>query len=477
MLRMSSKKIHTQSSLHSFFGVSKEQSKKEAESRTATGKNENLKENKANDEDLPPISTTSVETNVSVVCSEKEIKSKALLINDGEEISDERTCLKKRKRRVIEESSDDEDDVLLSSKTCDDKVSEMSPDTTAASTTELLVKKSVTKSSKNLNLEAQTPDVGTGAMQLSGNEDDKCSEQNMDSVAEPAIPASKVLVCDKRTKILSSQKLDEIEKSIPNDKIANRPVSAIMMLTKDQFPSDVEVLKSISEDWKKEMPYSVLCKAFAKIEAITSRLQIQEIMTFLFRQIMLKNSSDMSIVLYLASNSVAPAYDCVELGIGDAVLIKAIGEATGTNPSMVKQRYETEGDLGTVAQSLKSKQRTLGGFFAAANPAATKSVLTAEEVLTTYRKIAHTKGNQSQKFKVDSIKRLLVKASDPEETKYIIRGLQGKLRIGLAQSTVLISLAHSLALTTPTVFNPEETHKFESDGKAFFRLLLMFESF
>jgi DNA ligase-1 len=58
-------------------------------------------------------------------------------------------------------------------------------------------------------------------------------------------------------------------------------------------------------------------------------------------------------------------------------------------------------------------------------------------------------GNQAQKWKVDKIKRLLVRASDPLETKYIVRSLQGKLRIGLAESTVLISLAHSWALTTP----------------------------
>lgn len=61
---------------------------------------------------------------------------------------------------------------------------------------------------------------------------------------------------------------------------------------------------------------------------------------------------------------------------------------------------------------------------------------------------ATTSGAQSQRWKVDKIKGLLVRAVG-NEAKYIIRGLQGRLRIGLAQSTVLISLAHALLITRP----------------------------
>ena len=97
--------------------------------------------------------------------------------------------------------------------------------------------------------------------------------------------------------------------------------------------------------------------------------------------------------------------------------------------------------MGSVAKSSKGKQRTLG-FGAKPKP------LLAKEVLAVFREIASTTGSQSQKQKVDKIKKLLVRAQGPE-AKYIIRGLQGKLRIGLAQSTVLISLAHAVTLTPP----------------------------
>jgi ATP-dependent DNA ligase len=61
---------------------------------------------------------------------------------------------------------------------------------------------------------------------------------------------------------------------------------------------------------------------------------------------------------------------------------------------------------------------------------------------------ANVTGSQSQKWKVDKIKSLLVRAKGCE-SKYIIRGLQGKLRIGLAKNTVLASLSHAVMLTKP----------------------------
>lgn len=195
------------------------------------------------------------------------------------------------------------------------------------------------------------------------------------------------------------------------------------------------------------LEYIHVCEAFEKIEAITARLQIQEIVTNLFReQIDSGNPENIYPLMYLCSNTVAPAYECVELGIGDAILIKAIAEACGTNAAAVKTKYEELGDLGEVAASFKGKQKTLGGFFATKSQE--KRNLGCQEILNTFREISKLSGNKSQKRKVEMIKKLLRNAN-ASEPKYIIKGLQGKLRIGLAESTVLISLAHALAFSIP----------------------------
>lgn len=49
----------------------------------------------------------------------------------------------------------------------------------------------------------------------------------------------------------------------------------------------------------------------------------------------------------------SPDYVGVELGIGESLLIKAIGESTGRGISTVKADLKKEGDLGLVAMVCK----------------------------------------------------------------------------------------------------------------------------
>jgi DNA ligase-1 len=275
----------------------------------------------------------------------------------------------------------------------------------------------------------------------------------------------------KKQKTLKGETVSE-SKLKSNNVGTKSATTAKGMKSNDQLLSVISNQISCDDAWKegKPLPYSALCDVFAAIEAISSRLEIQEKLTELFRLVLLRDrggdnedsmktkngdkkqkavgrpdqQSDLYSLIYLASNSVAPSYECVELGVGDSILIKAIGEASGTAPNMIKKKYDIEGDLGTVAQTSKGKQKTLVGFGRLAGP----KRLEAKEVLTVFRQIATTSGSQSQKWKVDKIKGLLVRARG-SEPKYIIRGLQGKLRIGLAQSTVLASLAHAVVLTKP----------------------------
>jgi DNA ligase-1 len=347
----------------------------------------------------------------------------------------------RKKRRVIEDDDDEEDEPEMTSKDME-RMEEVTDEKVAGSWSKDSTKKS------DETMPDSTEEKGKDLAKSPAKESRPSTTNGTSEITSTSSPdeASELNISKEEKEISSAKKLPS--KSSSSTLLAKAP--------KDTVPSDSKILEQIPDsawpaDEASTLPYLFLCQTLSQIEAITGRLQIQTLLTTLLRQVSLRAPADLYPLLYLASNSVAPAYECVELGIGDAILIKAIGEATGTNPSMVKSKYETVGDLGTIAMTFKGKQKTLGGFFKAKSGTSSslKTKLSAREVLTVFREIASTKGNQAQKWKVDKIKRLLVRASDPLETKYIVRSLQGKLRIGLAESTVLISLAHSWALTTP----------------------------
>ena len=71
--------------------------------------------------------------------------------------------------------------------------------------------------------------------------------------------------------------------------------------------------------------------------------------------------------------------------------------------------------------------------------------LTVGEVFQNLKTIASSQGKDSQSKKIRLIKRMLT-ACEGIEAKFLIRSLESKLRIGLAEKTVLISLSKALLI-------------------------------
>ena len=66
-------------------------------------------------------------------------------------------------------------------------------------------------------------------------------------------------------------------------------------------------------------------------------------------------------------------------------------------------------------------------------------------MIAAFREIANTSGAKSTEKKRGLIKKLLV-SSREMEAGYIVRSLQGKLRIGLAQQSVITALAQAVLM-------------------------------
>lgn len=82
----------------------------------------------------------------------------------------------------------------------------------------------------------------------------------------------------------------------------------------------------------------------------TFRLKIIEILCNFFRSVIVLSPDDLRLCVYLCLNSLAPAYEGVELGIGDTILMKVVAQTTGRSMEKIKADVSEKGDLGIVAE-------------------------------------------------------------------------------------------------------------------------------
>ena len=69
-------------------------------------------------------------------------------------------------------------------------------------------------------------------------------------------------------------------------------------------------------------------------------MAITEVLCNVFRTVMATSPEDLLPVVYLVANRVAPPHEGVEMGIGDATIIKALAEATGRKEAQIKSEYK-----------------------------------------------------------------------------------------------------------------------------------------
>ncbi|XP_018057253.1 PREDICTED: DNA ligase 1 isoform X2 [Atta colombica] len=199
--------------------------------------------------------------------------------------------------------------------------------------------------------------------------------------------------------------------------------------------------------WKRgdKTPYSAFARTLEIIEETSARLKIIEILSNYFRSVIVLSPKDLLPSVYLCLNQLAPAYEGVEFGIADTNLMKAIAQCTGRTLAQIRTDVQEVGDLGIIAENSKSNQRTMF------QPAP----LTVPNVYSRLMEIAQMTGHASLSKKLDKIQTLFV-ACRNIEARYLVRLLAGKLRIGLAEQSVLQALALACAMTPPEQKYPPE---------------------
>ena len=96
--------------------------------------------------------------------------------------------------------------------------------------------------------------------------------------------------------------------------------------------------------------------------------------------------------------------------IGESLLVKAIAKTTGSSDKQIKAKLDKQGDLGLVAESSRSSQRTLFQ----------PKPLEIPGVFKCLKDIAQITGNKSQDLKISKIQTMLT-ASKQSEARYAMQ--------------------------------------------------------
>ncbi|AOA63434.1 GQ67_04253T0 [Komagataella phaffii] len=185
-----------------------------------------------------------------------------------------------------------------------------------------------------------------------------------------------------------------------------------------------------------EIFYSSLTNIFEKLEQEPARLKNLAIASEFFLQILRSNHKRTLVeVIYLMINRLGPDYELdLELGLGETLLVKAIAEGTGRTPQRIRSELHKLGDIGLVAQNSRSRQPTMFK----------SKPLTIHSVFENLTKIAKSSGNASQARKIGLINQMLT-TCEGSEAKFLMRSLEGKLRINFGEKSVLVALSKAFS--------------------------------
>ncbi|TLD05412.1 uncharacterized protein PgNI_09866 [Pyricularia grisea] len=352
-------------------------------------------------------------------------KSKSTAIKN-EEPDDEEPPVKKarRSRKVIEEDEDDE------------VIDDVKAEATASDQDSKPVKRHLSPSVKKEVKESKSKTVKDEPTRTP-----KASKRGKSAIKEEDGDESV-------KEVSASESASEVEDDI--DEEDEKPTAAAKVRKTVQKTLLQPTTKDPYPDWKpgEPVPYAALCTTFSLVELTTKRLIIIEHCSRFLRQVLKLTPEDLLPTVLLMINKLAADYAGIELGIGESLIMKAIGESTGRSLAIIKQDQREIGDLGLVAVKSRSTQPTMFK----------PKPLTVRGVFAGLTNIATITGNGAQGRKVDVIKKLLSAADvnnagkvdiskdkgGPSEAKFIVRFLEGKLRLGLAERTVLPSLAQAV---------------------------------
>ncbi|WP_069807776.1 ATP-dependent DNA ligase [Vulcanisaeta thermophila] len=186
------------------------------------------------------------------------------------------------------------------------------------------------------------------------------------------------------------------------------------------------------------MKFVDVVRVLESIEATTQRTVMAKLLSSLLKK---TPPNVIDKVIYFILGQLRPDWEAVELGVAEKLTFRALSIASGVSVKQVEDLYKRLGDVGETARRVLSGKQQQGG----------KSILeflggggggelTMGKVYDTLMSIARASGEGAQDLKTKLLTSLFSQAK-PEEAKYIARFVVGRLRLGIADMTILDALA------------------------------------
>lgn len=204
-----------------------------------------------------------------------------------------------------------------------------------------------------------------------------------------------------------------------------------------------DYIPDLQKHWAAEggdASYALLTRCFVLINSTQSRIKIVDTLVNCLRTLIEGDPESLLPAVWLATNSIAPPYVSLELGLGGSAISKGLKKVCGLDGGGLKTLYDKYGDAGDVAFEAKKKQS-----FTLRKP----KPLSIKSVYQLLNKIATSRGTGSVEQKQRFVERLIQDARGAEESRYIVRTLCQHLRIGAVKTTMLIALARAFLLSRP----------------------------
>ena len=220
------------------------------------------------------------------------------------------------------------------------------------------------------------------------------------------------------------------------------------------------------------LEFKTVCKCFVEIEGTKKRLEIIASLANLFREIQaVEAKDDLPHVIYLTQGSLYPNWqEQTKLGMAEKLLIQALMIPTGRSAQEIRQSVVKFGDIGLAAEKFlagpKGEGKSTKGQsslekFLPVKPAGPKKAakpakkaqatlfgpsrgLLLSEIYDELEKISKRSGSGSVDRKIKKLAGLFGRTT-PIEARYLARIVNGTIRLGVADMTIIAGLAEAYA--------------------------------